>query len=448
VAGVVLRNVAQVQVANLELTADGGGVAADSIGLRDQRCGVLVLADTAGQFAGCQLSNLVVRDVRFEAPGFVRGAEEVRTANGTQQYGWGIRFNVTTPDATLRDIVVQDCVISNVCHTGFKLTAPANGIRNVLAQRVTVLNSGGPGVQMSGVVGGLFRELSVTGSGSTRDSRNWGRGSGLWTWSTSDVVIEHSRFLNANGPGDSAGVHIDFHCRNVIVQYNLSANNAGGFCEILGNNYNCAYRYNVSVNDGHRVKGKNGAFQEGKTFWLSGYTGDKAPRRGPFNSYFYNNTIYLSADRVAKFAIAPTTDGLLIANNIFCLEGDSQQVAGDQTRRDLLAAAALPNVVFRNNLFLKPENWPAALPIRDAAPLVGDPQFTGRGGLKLEDYIPRVPQVVKDRGVKIERLPNDAVGLKVGLAVERDILGRPIVGAPDLGAIELPDTDKPQFGAN
>ena len=67
--------------------------------------------------------------------------------------------------------------------------------------------------------------------------------------------------MYANGPADSAGCHIDFNCDNVIVQYNLSVSNAGGFIEILGNNYNCSYRYNVSVNDGHRIKGKNNAFR-------------------------------------------------------------------------------------------------------------------------------------------------------------------------------------------
>ncbi len=167
--------------------------------------------------------------------------------------------------------------------------------RTCASSGVRVLHSGGPGVQLSGVRGGRFTALEVDGSGSTRDTRNWGRGSGLWTWGSSDIVIEQGRFLNANGPGDSAGVHIDYDCRDVVVQYNLSVHNAGGFCEVLGNNSNCAYRYNVSVNDGYRVKGKAGAFQEGKTFWLSGYIG-KGPRRGPFNTYFYNNTIYVNEE--------------------------------------------------------------------------------------------------------------------------------------------------------
>ena len=67
---------------------------------------------------------------------------------------------------------------------------------------------------------------------------------------------------------------------------------------------------------------------------MSGYAGDKNLRRGPFNTYFYNNTIYVGADIVAKIAVADTASGVLIANNIFCIEGRSQTVLGDQNRAD------------------------------------------------------------------------------------------------------------------
>ena len=37
-----------------------------------------------------------------------------------------------------------------------------------------------------------------------------------------------------------------------MFQYNYSYNNEGGFAEVLGDNINCGYRYNISVNDGYR----------------------------------------------------------------------------------------------------------------------------------------------------------------------------------------------------
>jgi len=222
------------------------------------------------------------------------------------------------------------------------------------------------------------------------------------------------------------------------VQHNLSANNAGGFCEALGNNHNIAYRYNVSVNDGHRVKGRAGAFQEGKIFWLSGYTGDKSPRRGPVNTYFYHNTIFVREDIVAKFAVASTARGVLIANNIFHIRGRSETVSGDQNRPDADQPAVIPDVVFQNNLFLHADNWPKDSLLQDQSPIVGDPEFHDPGSWRLEDYIQRNVSLVQNRGILIPRLPNDAVGLPGGLQVERDILGNRIIDQPDLGAIEVP----------
>ena len=437
VAAVHLRNSRHVQISELVVTADGGGLRPGQPANAHLRCGILIDADAPGQYGGFELTNLLVRNVSFEEPGFVRPVADVNTANGTLHYGWGIRFRVESETAGLSDLRVTDCQIERVDHTGLKFTAPSNGIQRVTVQRVRVLHSGGPGVQISGMHGGLFSELYVNGSGSTNDTRNWGRGSGLWTWTSSDVVIEHSHFLNANGPADSAGVHIDYNCRNVVVQYNLSASNAGGFCEVLGNNYNNSYRYNVSVNDGWRIKGQNGALQEGKIFWLSGFIG-KRPQRGPFNTYFYNNTIYTGSELTAKIAVAPTAEGVLIANNIFCIRGRSQCVAGDQYRADSGSVAGLTNVLFENNLYLRVDNWPREVGIRDRSPRVGDPEFPRPGGSKLEDYIPRNAKLVKSQGIRIPKLPCDAIGLTPGLGVERDILGRRIAGPPSLGAVELP----------
>ena len=438
VAGVSLKNCAHVVIENLLITANAGGMEPGSRAKAGMRCGVLIEADKAGEYEGFKIANIVVTDVFFEEPGFARPSNEVKSANGTQSYGWGIRFIITSPETVMRDISITDCGIANVSHTGLKFTAPRKSLQNVDVRRLKVLNTGGPGVQMSGLHGGHFSGLDVNGSGSTDDSRKWGRGSGLWTWSTSDVIIEKSRFQNSNGPGDSAGVHIDYHCRNVIVQYILSANNAGGFCEILGNNYNCAYRYNVSVNDGHRVKGKKDAFQEGKIFWLSGYTGSKSPFKGPFNSYFYNNTIYVSEDLVAKMSVVPTARGVLVANNIFYIRGDSKSVSGDQLKRETKRGAAPTNVIFKNNLFLDRRNWPADLSIQDQSPVVGNPEFKNGGGIDIAGYLPRNASLVRDKGIQIPRLPGDEIGLIGGLDMKTDILGNPIRNQPDMGAIELP----------
>lgn len=254
----LIKNSSHIHVAHLSFTAIQP-ISGERHSKSEMRCGILVEITKDEVYEDIILNDVMVHDVYYHQPGFARTAAETKSANGTQSYGWGIRFINHAEKGRLQKIQVTAATIYNVCHTGLKFTARAKGITDVEIDHNEVYQTGGPGMQFSGVSEAHIHHNNIHHSGSTRDSRNWGRGSGLWTWSCSDILIEYNRFENANGPGDSAGVHIDFNCSHVIIQYNLSANNAGGFCEILGNNYNCAYRYNISINDGYRIKGVNGA---------------------------------------------------------------------------------------------------------------------------------------------------------------------------------------------
>ncbi len=431
--GILVKNCSGVKMQNISVTANGYQSEQPQQG--EMRCGVLVTATQPGAYGNITLRGLDVFDVFYENPGFKRGEDEVRTANGTQSYGWGIRFINNMDGAVMSNVKVADSRVHNVAHTGLKFTSHRGGIRDVEVSNCQITRTGGPGIQMSGLVNGHFHHNQVNYSGSPDDSRKWGRGSGLWTWNSDSVIIEHNEFRNANGPGDSAGCHIDFHCNNIIVQYNISENNAGGFIEVLGNNYNCAYRFNISINDGHRVKGENGAFQEGKVFWLSGYQGGNSPRKGPFNSYFYNNTIFVDERIEAKFAVAPTAEGVMIVNNIFYIAGNSSIVAGDQFKPDAVMDSALKNYFVSNNLFLKADNWPLQPFMPDKNLTTGDPDFQNAGGGQAKDYIPSDLSLVAGKGMQPSPLEDDTTGLFTGMKVEHDILGNPIKGNYPVGAI-------------
>jgi hypothetical protein len=435
--GILLLNSSHIKVSDIIITADAGGVPDGKETQNDMRCGVLVSNSKAGIYEGVQLSNLHIRDVFYAAKGVSRSKKETHSPNGTQAYGWGIRFINRTKEAIMKDMKVEACQVENVGHTGIKVTGAKHSIRDIKLYNNTVTHSGGPGMQMSGVLNGHVKGNRISYSGSTTDTRKWGRGSGLWTWSCSRVLIEYNSFRHANGPADSAGCHIDFNCDNVIVQYNVSENNAGGFCEILGNNYNCAYRYNISINDGHRVKKKGVAFQEGKIFWLSGFNGKGKEHKGPFNSYFYNNTIYVKSDIEAKMAVTRTAQGVLLVNNIFYIEGKAKSVLGDQYTPATVGESLVKDIVFRNNLFLKLDNWPKDVLIQDEAPLFGDPQFVNKQGLTINDFIPQNKALVKDKGISIANIPGDTKGLFIGVEMKYDILGNKINGLPDMGAIEI-----------
>lgn len=431
--GILLEGCSHIEITHLRLTGNGYRGPAAAPG--NMRCGVLITQQAQNPVADIVLRDLRIFDVFFENEGFARGAEEVRTANGTQRYGWGIRVISRRPGALMTGIRIEDCVVENVSHTGIKLTGQGQDLRDVVITGNEVRYTGGPGIQMSEVRDVHVLRNTVRYSGSEDDSRKWGRGSGLWTWGSSRVLIEHNAFLHANGPGDSAGAHIDFNCDHIILQYNLSAYNAGGFVEVLGNTYRCAYRYNVSINDGHRVKGVDGAFQEGKVLWLSGYQGRQRARKGPVNFYCYNNTIFTDSTIVAKIAIDNTSQGVLIANNIFYLRGGARVVLGDQYRPDTDDTEMVEDLIFRNNLFYDADSWPGDYAIQDTAPRFGDPLFVNGGGERIEDYIPLNKDLVLNRGLEIELLPQDSVGPWQPLHLMQDILGRPIDERPSLGAI-------------
>ncbi len=446
IAGVYIENSSNISVTNIQVTANGGGVIEEYENLSTNkitdkaimRAGILVNISKKKIFKNILIDNVIVSNVFFEDLGFKRDPSEVRTSMGTQAYGFGIRFFNSSQSGSIEDIIVSNCFIENVGHTGIKMTSSiGNRFKNIEVSNNRLLRTGGPSIQFSRVEDLHVYGNEVKFSGSPDDTRKWGRGSGLWTWGSSNVLIEKNSFMYANGPADSAGVHIDFNCDNVIIQHNLSVGNAGGFIEILGNNYNCSYRYNISVNDGHRIKGQNNAFQEGKTFWLSGFIGRGRERNGPFNSYIYNNTIYVKEDIISKIAVDKASNGVLVANNIFHIEGDSEFVLGDQYRPDKGGGNKIKNVFFENNLFLKDSYWPKDVLIQPLNSLFGNANFKNGGGEKISNYIPLNNKLIKDKGVVINNIYNDSIGLKGGLNVEFDILGNKIKDLPDLGAIEL-----------
>lgn len=360
IAAIYMENSSKIKISNVEITADGGG-ANKYLHKKlktDLRAGILYLVTDKKLHSGLDILSVNIRDVFYEDPGYERNESEVRTPNGTKSYGWGIRILNLSKSGNLENISIKNSQFTNISHTAIRFIGKKEKqFKNLEIFDNIVLRTGGPGMVFNSTRNLFARGNDINYSGSFDDSRKWGRGSGLWTWGTSNAVISQNKFQNANGPADSAGCHIDFNCNDVIVENNLSRNNAGGFIEILGNNYNCSYRNNISINDGHRVKGKNGAFQEGKTFWLSGYIGRGQERNGPFNSYIYGNRVYVGKDITPKIAVDKASKGIHVSNNVFYFENDPVMVLGDQYKPDKGGGNEIINVFFENNIFYR-NHWP------------------------------------------------------------------------------------------
>ena len=97
----------------------------------------------------------------------------------------------------------------------------------------------------------------------------------------------------------------------------------------------------------------------------------------------------------------------------------------------------IDNVTFTNNLFLKKDYWPEDALIQPLNSVFGDVLFLKRGGTNIQDYTPTGIDLVRDKGINIPTIEGDAKGLYLGLPLREDLLGNPINGLPDMGAIEL-----------
>ena len=437
-AAIYLRNGRFIQVANLELMADGGDVYEDEA--IKNRYGVLMEFENSGTYGDITLKNLSISHI-FSTIQTARGGQ-----NSTSNLGVGVEVRVNDQNASVKNIKITDCTIEMTGFTGINIIGHLsaqgsipNFIRNMELSDNRLRNIGGPGMVPRVVKSLVVRNNVVNGSGSSVDPRMHARGSGIWPWNCEDVLIEKNKFMHARGKADSCGMHIDFNCKNVIVQYNLSYDNAGGFIEILGNNYNCSYRYNISINDGFRIKGQNKAEQEGKVLWTSGWVGRKRQKRGPFNSYVYNNTVYVKEDILTRFSIASTTKGLMVTNNIFYILGDTKNVSTDQDNRTDDIYAKIENVQFNNNVYARAKTLPESFSFSDTNEIIADLQFKNPKGSLPSEFVPTNVRQIKNKSIALKKLPNDSIGLKAGFKVKHDFFGNPIKGTPDIGAIEIQD---------
>lgn len=428
-----IENCKYITIKNIEITADAGTPKEPDA--KTVRYGVYIEANEPGDYSNINLNGLKIHGI------FATENIEIKEKgqNPTSNMGYGVYIGMKNGDARISNLKISDCHIERTGHTGIIISGAGDKTGISYLKNVEIINNhlkhiGGPGIVPRRCENVIVRGNITDHSGSSIDPRMHNRGSGMWPWNCNNVIIEKNKFMNAWGIKDSYGCHIDWGCNDVIVQYNLSVNNSGGFVEILGNNHNCCYRYNMSINDGYREKGVNGVVHDGKLLWTSGYSGSKQTRTGPINSYIYNNTIFVKEDYDTRFSFAPTTDGLLIANNIFYIMGESVDVKDNEKKED---GSIIQNVVFNNNLYQRAGIVPESVSIHDSEPLFGDPRFKNPGGMNPEDYIPNNVEIIKNKGIKIEKLPGDETGLKIGLDAQKDFFGNPIQDLPDLGAIEI-----------
>ena len=372
------------EIANLDLTNEAShldesnnpkteagfeGQDNDEVTGENVRFGLKIVANTRS-LSSFSLSNLDIHDI-YPTP----------TNAGNAHKGYGIKFESrsdleTNAIRTISGVQMEGLTVSRTGHYGVWIKPLGlNGNHehkhdNITLRNSTFLDTGGAGfvpVKSSNI---LVENNLFDGTGSHLDARMWKRGSGLWPFDSRDVLIQYNTVRNARGPLDSYGIHIDYNNENVMVQYNYSYNNEGGFAQILGGNINCGYRYNISVGDGYRVEGVDGALQNGRLFNVSNYcnVSSGCPSTGNFIS---NNTVFVPNTFSPEIVFKAGSGETLFQNNLIYLQDGSSVL-----QTDLSSSGVTYDI--RNNLFYPPALFSLA-PELSADALYFDPQLRDPG---------------------------------------------------------------------
>ena len=355
------------------------------------RFGIKVVASNKN-LENISFNNLYIHDI-YPTPNMAQNIH----------LGYGIKLETQSDTIsgllnTISNVKVTNSTITETGHYGLWIKSLGlNGIDSVKNNQILVKNcifehTGGSGFVPNKSKNVLVQDCIFNHTGSSIDERMWKRGSGMWPFDCKNVVAQNNKFMNAHGPMDSYGSHIDYGNENVVFQYNYSYNNEGGFAEILGDNINCGYRYNISVNDGYR-EDPNGTpwDKKGKIFWISNFCGQNPIRCPNVGTFIYNNTVFVNDSLNPEIYFWPDIGDVHIYNNLIAvsqegeiiptlLENDynqfyiSHNLFYDSSRIDLDSDfennAMYLDPMFINSEFLG-ENSPEVYQIQNISPAVG-----------------------------------------------------------------------------
>ena len=375
VSAIYINNAGNIHLKNIEATNDRK-ISRTGI-LDEESYGILVHNNGNEVMSNIHFEDLIIRKVfAVNTEGIDFDAMKVH----------GIRFfseknTVAGKEKNIRDVLVENCYVTLTGKFGMVGghgggdsgigNDSLNRNMNFVFRNNHTYNTGGSGIMPGGTYNCLLDHNTFENTGSNVDPRMVARGSGAWFYNSRNVIAQFNRSLHVRGPADSYGMHIDFNNRNVILQYNYSEDSQGGFVEILGNNVNSVYRFNVSVNDGLR--------DNGRSVWVSPYayspgTNNKINSEG---NYVYNNSIYVSNGLTPDISIEGKNT--YIFNNIFYADGTA--VIGQVVDVKIETGSSL---YVSNNLYYG--NVKTAFTNKDVAPKFGNPLFANNGVLNTVGY--------------------------------------------------------------
>ena len=220
------------------------------------RNGIIIYAWDKGDVHHIHLKNLTVRDVNGSC------IKNEGAGNGIYWHNGGDEV-----PTRFVDLLIENCHIYRCQRNG--ITGNGNSGRDKWFPSLNVVIRGnlieqvpGDGIVPIACDGALVEHNIV------RDSPDLLRiedaAAGIWPWSCDNTIIQFNEVSGQNAKWDGQAFDSDYNCRNTVIQYNFSHDNAGGFVMVcnegntLGKPYNIGtentiIRHNVSINDGLRA---------------------------------------------------------------------------------------------------------------------------------------------------------------------------------------------------
>jgi hypothetical protein len=250
---VLLENVSHVIVDGLEVTNTGPKPEA-------KRRGVLVRIRNMGVARSIVLRDLFVHDVN--------GSISKSEGGGT-----GIRWEVDSRKKKTRidGLLIEDCHVLRCDRDAIKGWMDPWDDLGFLSTNVVIRNNllediGGDGIVPIGTDRAVIEYNRLYGFRQRFDptipevSNHAGPSVGIWPWSSKNTQIRYNEVWGYHGTFDGQGFDSDYNCSGTTFEYNLSADNAGGFFLICNwakhvesgqsiGNSDTLIRHNISFND-------------------------------------------------------------------------------------------------------------------------------------------------------------------------------------------------------
>lgn len=306
-AAVYLYNQEYVHVSDLEVT---------NIGEESQwRYGVYVSAYDAGVLNGIKIENITVHDVR--------GLYMSTLGSADNHFNGGIIVQARGKTATRFDgLEITGCEIYDCARTGIatfsnmftSFDKQVEGqTHNLKITNNVIHDVKGDGMIICGdYLGDVSGNTIYNSAMMLPDDNHTDVNVGLFILHSTGTIISRNEVYATQTTYDGFGYDIDGDNKDVIMEYNYSHDNHGGFMLLVNHlNENATVRYNVSKNDSTRC------------FEIAAFPNSDALQI--IKAYIYNNTIYTTApySTGVKLLNANCNPEAYFANNIFYVEKSS-----------------------------------------------------------------------------------------------------------------------------